>query len=328
MPKLEHNCDNDQIEIRVPKCAVDGPIGVGNFDPDVTPPHECRSVDTSTHHVFRFNKYQCGTINSQNSVQNLYFNVITMWIENPKEDSTGSSIITRGSWYEIDSTCTTEKYFDTEGEYNPEDTTTTITTEEGFGEIKITLEYYKDKTFQEAYSPYDYPLDYEVGSTIYFAIEAESEKTNVELFTEQCVAQPEPRPAGAEDYIMLYNGCIIDPTMQCYQSSNPMINQFSIQAFRFNYETQGVSENTNVLMKCSVLVCVQNDRSSRCYKGCIGGTYSANSTNSKSASTFCGSTYKEAHSSSYSSSIEKPDINEVEPRYIQTRLLKLDDPNI
>nr|XP_026690568.1 uncharacterized protein LOC100175345 isoform X2 [Ciona intestinalis] len=333
MPKLEHNCDNDQIEIRVPKCAVDGPIGVGNFDSDVTPPPECRSVDSSTHHVFRFNKYQCDTVNSENIVQSLYQNVVTMWIEDPKEDSSGTGGgITRGSWYEIDSTCTKEKAFDTEGEYNPEDTTTTIVVEEGFGQIDISFDYYTDETFQEAYSPYDYPVDFDVGSNMYFAIEAECDKSEVELFTEQCVAQPEPRPPGVEDYIMLDEGCIIDKTMKCYPSTNPMINQFSIEAFRFSYETAGVTENTNVLIKCSVLVCVQNDTTSRCYKGCIEGYNSASSNNlinRKSRQNLCPSIYKQPQAVTYSNNSEElPHINKVDPKYVQTDLIPLVDPNV
>jgi len=52
---------------------------------------------------------------------------------------------------------------------------------------------------QDAFSPYDYPLTYNVSEDVYFGILATSTDGDLELFTESCVSRPDRDP-GLDQY--------------------------------------------------------------------------------------------------------------------------------
>ena len=77
--------------------------------------------------------------------QILYHNTIKMWVD----DNGSSSVIQRGHWHYIDILCSTEKYFEASGSFNPVDASvTTVIFDDDFGEISLSLDFYTDQTFQ------------------------------------------------------------------------------------------------------------------------------------------------------------------------------------
>jgi len=73
-----------------------------------------------------------------------YKNTIKLWLGHHLDND----VITRGEWVYVDVLCTSEKYLNVSGGFDPQDTSTTVIVEDGFAEIDVTFDFYKDSTFQ------------------------------------------------------------------------------------------------------------------------------------------------------------------------------------
>ncbi|XP_068953697.1 scavenger receptor cysteine-rich domain-containing protein DMBT1 [Petaurus breviceps papuanus] len=87
---------------------------------------------------------------------------------------------------------------------------------------------------------------------------------NLMLFVDTCVASPDAKDFSTVKYVLIQQGCIKDNSYANLNSHHKNIAQFKFNAFNFlsNYDV--------VYLQCKVVVCKADDRSSRCYKGCIG----------------------------------------------------------
>ena len=78
--------------------------------------------------------------------------------------------------------------------------------EKGFGTFTYQFEFFHTDHFKTMMDPNSYPLEYDVGSKIYLAIEASSSVINTELFVESCWAAPYDNPNYRPTYPIIENG--------------------------------------------------------------------------------------------------------------------------
>ncbi|KAL1249042.1 hypothetical protein QQF64_022360 [Cirrhinus molitorella] len=67
-------------------------------------------------------------------------------------------------------------------------------TERSFGSFSYQLEFYQSDSFENMQNPNSYPLEYNVGETIYMEIASVNIVQNIEVFLESCVAAPNDDP--------------------------------------------------------------------------------------------------------------------------------------
>ncbi|XP_072172634.1 ZP domain-containing protein-like [Diadema setosum] len=131
--------------------------------------------------------------------------------------------------------------------------------EAGFGNFSLSLARYRDDSFD---SPIvDDQSEVELGDPLYFAVELLSVR-GLAVFIENCWATPTPYPNSHKRYAFLTDGCEEDPTLEIIDHSDPSFQPFIIEAFTF------IKENPEVFIHCQVLVCDNEDPTSRCVQGC------------------------------------------------------------
>ncbi|XP_071477520.1 uncharacterized protein, partial [Diadema antillarum] len=131
--------------------------------------------------------------------------------------------------------------------------------EAGFGNFSLSLARYRDDSFD---SPIvDDQSEVELGDPLYFAVELLSVR-GLAVFIENCWATPTPYPNSHKRYAFLTDGCEEDPTLEIIDHSDPSFQPFIIEAFTF------IKENPEVFIHCQVLVCDNEDPTSRCFQGC------------------------------------------------------------
>lgn len=78
--------------------------------------------------------------------------------------------------------------------------------ERGLGTFTYQFEFYPDNQFRSMIDPSLYPLEYDIGNTIFMQIEATSSVNNTQLFVESCRASPYDIPNYQQTYAIIENG--------------------------------------------------------------------------------------------------------------------------
>lgn len=78
--------------------------------------------------------------------------------------------------------------------------------EKGFGTFTYQFEFYPNSQFRTMIDPNLYPLEYDIGSSIFMQIEATSSVNNTQLFVESCSAAPYDIPNYVPTYPIIENG--------------------------------------------------------------------------------------------------------------------------
>nr|XP_046253238.1 CUB and zona pellucida-like domain-containing protein 1 [Scatophagus argus] len=138
--------------------------------------------------------------------------------------------------------------------------------ERGFGTFTYVFEFYRNSKFQNIIEPDSYPVQYEVGETIFMQIEATSTAIDTILFVESCRAAPYDTPNYSPTYSIIEDGCFVDPTVREHAPSIKRHSRFSMEAFKF------IGLHDQVYISCSVLMCKAGDPNTRCSQGCIETT--------------------------------------------------------
>ncbi|XP_061889682.1 uncharacterized protein LOC133640120 [Entelurus aequoreus] len=214
----------------------------------------------STHVVAVIPLNSCGTQLEEDDENLIFRNEITT-VDNLQDT------ITRKNRLQLDFCCQYPKRGNVTQSFSAHRNNTTVW-EKGFGVFTYQFEFYANLGFQTMISPTFYPLEYELGSRIYMKIEASTAINNTELFVESCRAAPYDNPNYHPTYTILDNGCKVDSTLQIHASHEREF-RFSIEAFKF------IGLYDQVYISCSVLVCEAGAPNTRCSKGCINSTGTA-----------------------------------------------------
>nr|XP_018671215.2 oncoprotein-induced transcript 3 protein-like [Ciona intestinalis] len=263
IPQVHFECGT-KITASVEKCATSGPIALNSYDA-TSPPPGCAPTENATHNTFAFGYNQCGTIVTESASDITYNNSVRMLI------STGASTITRESWYSVNVVCSFPKFGNLTGLFDPTDNLVNFLAVPGLGFFTFSFKFFVDSTYQSVYTTE--PVIYPLNADVYFALTATG-GSGLSLFTQNCSARPD-EASSSVSYPLISDGCLQDSTMRTYTAPNAMQNRFSIKAFRFLQSIPGLTNETNVIISCSVIICVGNAPSTRCSRGCINSPSSS-----------------------------------------------------
>ncbi|XP_019647154.1 PREDICTED: uncharacterized protein LOC109487589 [Branchiostoma belcheri] len=289
------SCDQSHMEVSFPLAALPGVDVAGMHLINAS----CLATRNDTHATLRTGLQDCGTI------QEVYghdkFTFTNTAIADPIVDVNG---VVRGQPFSRSFTCTLVSVFDvtfTDGEilYVVPDSIEIIQPETRFLEtvdglavypplyannllnsvpIKFAIDVedanstfvfdmhlYTSQDFVHSYEPLDYPLQVLPSDRLYFGLSSRTALSNMELFALDCLATPTVDMSAEPKVYIIRNGCKIDPTLKIHSDpSDPMTLQFSIMSFTFPNSTDNV-----VYLHCSMMLCMIDDRNSRCAQGCI-----------------------------------------------------------
>ncbi|NXN57643.1 DMBT1 protein, partial [Rynchops niger] len=106
------------------------------------------------------------------------------------------------------------------------------------------------------------PYYVDLNQDLFLEASLHSSDRNLILFVDTCVASPDPSNFKALTYELIRSGCVKDPTYITINSSYKDVARFSFNAFSF------IHRYPSVYLQCELVVCMKNDYSSRCYRGC------------------------------------------------------------
>ncbi|KAJ8246665.1 hypothetical protein GJAV_G00254050 [Gymnothorax javanicus] len=133
--------------------------------------------------------------------------------------------------------------------------------EDGFGKFSFQFAFFDSSTFETKVDTNTKPLEVNMREMIFMQIKATA-AANTMLFVESCRATPEDNPEHETSYSIIENGCIMDSTVQEFESQSREY-RIGIKAFRF------IGEHDEVLFSCSVMLCITGKKGTRCTQGCI-----------------------------------------------------------
>ncbi|XP_043081520.1 uncharacterized protein LOC122329392 [Puntigrus tetrazona] len=243
-------CQNNSISIAVSKASMKGIDQNWLQLRDPT----CSLTSNDTHILGTMSLNTCGTTMEDSGDFLVFKNEINSF-ENPNE------VITRRSQVKISFSCQYPKVASVSNHYINKKSDY-IFTESSFGSFSYSFEIFTNDNFSSRVDPSLYPLEINLMDMLYMGISAHSALPEVRLFVESCRATPEDNPYSSLFYDIIKEGCIIDGTVQVFQSDSRTYD-FGIKAFKF---TGGYTE---VYITCSVILCAEGSSSSRCAQGCL-----------------------------------------------------------
>ncbi|XP_030847516.1 CUB and zona pellucida-like domain-containing protein 1 [Strongylocentrotus purpuratus] len=216
---------------------------------------DCVGINHDTTQIVLYTRYdRCSTRLQETETSIIYSNVVTY---NTPQPIPGTEI-TRENILKIPVKCELDRHRLLGDSFVPK-VGEIVFNETGYGDFSLRLDRYTDATFDEFAG--DDEGEIILGEHLYFAVNLTS-VPGLTVFIDNCWATPSQYPNDAKSYIFLDNGCSEDPTMHKLYSPDPSFSKFVIDAFTF------IEENPQVFVHCEVLVCNDNDPSSRCSQGC------------------------------------------------------------
>ncbi|XP_078684493.1 ZP domain-containing protein-like isoform X1 [Branchiostoma floridae x Branchiostoma belcheri] len=137
--------------------------------------------------------------------------------------------------------------------------------EHGNNTFTFDMHLYTSADFIHKYETEDYPVKFFPTDNMHVGLAVQTTLTNLELFVQDCFATPTSDKNDATRLDVIDNGCDTDPTLVTQSDgSDPLVHQFSVQAFTFPNSTDNV-----LYLHCTLVVCMASDNSSRCEQGCV-----------------------------------------------------------
>ncbi|KAI7792546.1 uncharacterized protein LOC130547239 [Triplophysa rosa] len=251
-PKADVVCTKDIMSVTVERANISGIHGnhLRLNDPS------CLVTSNDTHVFANFSLNACGTQMEETDEHLIFKNEIVTY-DDPRD------IITRRHEVEIEVMCKYHKQSSITAKFDAHRPAVNIT-ERGFGTFSYQFEFY-ESGFTTRKSPNSYPLEYEVGQTIYMQISPINLVKKTELFLESCSAKPYDNPSYPISYPIIANGCKVDSTVK-FLSSHQSSVKFSMDAFKF------IGQFDQVFITCSIIICEANNPYTRCAQGCTNGS--------------------------------------------------------
>eukprot|EP00058_Branchiostoma_floridae_P003535 XP_002589023.1 hypothetical protein BRAFLDRAFT_87496 [Branchiostoma floridae] len=134
----------------------------------------------------------------------------------------------------------------------------------GDGSFTFSMNLFRSDRFSQPYAQSDFPVEVTVNEDIYFGISVEAAVSGLVLFVENCKATPSPTPSSSTQYYIIQDGCHQDGTLQEFANTSSTSAHYGISAFKFTNESLPF-----VYLHCDVMVCLGNNRGSRCDQGCV-----------------------------------------------------------
>ncbi|XP_051969881.1 CUB and zona pellucida-like domain-containing protein 1 [Xyrauchen texanus] len=252
-PKANVTCTKDKMTVSVERATITGLHG-GHLRLNNA---SCVVYFNNTHVFTNFSLNDCGTQIEETDDHLIFKNEILTY-DNPND------IITRKHNIEIEVMCKYEKKSSVTLKFDARRPAINFT-ERGFGSFSYQFDFYQSSSFFNRKSPNSYPLEYDVGDTIYMKIEPVNLVPNTEVFLESCAATPYDNPSYPISYPIIRNGCGVDSTVRILSNHESNV-RFSMEAFKF------IGQYDQVFISCSIIICQANNPNTRCTQGCTNRT--------------------------------------------------------
>ncbi|XP_063966469.1 ZP domain-containing protein-like [Lytechinus pictus] len=215
----------------------------------------CTGYDYSGSQIAVTTRYdECDTQSEQTDTVIKYSNVVTYF----KPTGENGSLITRDFRLKIPVICEINRHSLLGSNFKPKLGIVSFT-EVGYGNFSLNLGRYADEHFTAP--PPDLDAQVYLGEPLYFGVKLNA-STELTLLIDRCWATPDVFPMNPTKYIFIRDGCGLDATVAFYEEE-ASLKGFSIDAFAF------IGEYPEVYLHCDILVCEDNDPSSRCSQGCV-----------------------------------------------------------
>lgn len=195
--------------------------------------------------------HECGTVKKIEDHAISYTNRIT-FIESPV-----SAVITRQKLLQIVVTCEMEYNSTVEIMYITEDDI--IQNQSVLGKYNTSLALYESDSFENLVQESPYYVD--LNQTLFVQATLHTSDPSLVVFLDTCRASPTSDFA-SPTYDLISSGCCQDETCKVY----PLFGhygRFQFNAFKF------LKHLNSVYLKCKILICDNNDQTSRCNQGCV-----------------------------------------------------------
>ncbi|XP_035681154.1 ZP domain-containing protein-like isoform X1 [Branchiostoma floridae] len=137
--------------------------------------------------------------------------------------------------------------------------------EHGNNTFIFDMHLYTSSDFIHKYDTEDYPIQFLPTDDMHVGLAVQTTLTNLELFVQDCFATPTSDKNDLTRLNVIDNGCDKDTTLVTQSDgSDPLVHQFSVQAFTFPNSTDNV-----LYLHCTMVVCMADDAGSRCAQGCV-----------------------------------------------------------
>ncbi|XP_042570818.1 integrin beta-like protein E [Cyprinus carpio] len=206
-PRAQVTCTKDTMSVSIERSTISGIHG-----DSLAAEHNNASCAVSSNSTHVFTTF---SLKRMRLMKHLSFKNTIVTYDNPNH------IITRKNIFEIEVMCKYQKKSSITTRFDAHRPAVNFT-ERGFGSFSYQFEFYQSGTFRNTRDPSSYPLDYNVGETIYMEIAPVNVIQNTEVFLESCVATPYDNPSYPISYPIITNGAGLMKLLTSTQVTSPM----------------------------------------------------------------------------------------------------------
>ncbi|XP_032081479.1 deleted in malignant brain tumors 1 protein-like [Thamnophis elegans] len=134
-------------------------------------------------------------------------------------------------------------------------------TERRIGHYNVSLAFYSSLSF--AHKVVGSPYYVSLNQNLYLQATLHTADPNMLLFLDTCIASPNSNDFTTLTYDLIRSGCPRDSTYRSLSSPTNNVVRFQFNSFKF------LNMHNSVYLQCKLVVCRADDRSSRCYQGCL-----------------------------------------------------------
>ncbi|XP_071506202.1 scavenger receptor cysteine-rich domain-containing protein DMBT1-like, partial [Diadema antillarum] len=217
----------------------------------------CIAVDHDENQLMMSTRYdRCQTMMEQTNSAIIYSNKVRYLHIRPELDTE----ITRDMVdITVDVQCELERQQVLSRFFNPVSSAIEIS-EVGFGNFILSFDRYSDEQFDN--NPEDPEAPILLGDRVFFGVTLTS-VPELTVFIDNCWSTPSPDPLDSTQYTLITRGCAVDSTLEMSTDLRPKFEAFSLDGYSF------VGNFSQVYVHCEVLVCFEDDGTSRCSQGCM-----------------------------------------------------------
>ncbi|CAH3182653.1 unnamed protein product, partial [Porites lobata] len=250
---VEVDCGQNDMKITLPKSLLKGLDRQHLRLIDVS----CRAYENKTHYFLQTQLTGCKTKLRQKGDFFVYTNMVS---EIPIKEN---QIVTRVREAMIPFFCCYSKWGVVSSVGLKPMSKKVIFSSKGFGKFTIFLKLFNKPTFENPFSPKDFPVMFTIRERMYFELHVDTEDRRLAIFALDCFATPSQDRNALPRYDVIKDGCAVDNTVEFHHPPNPQNQRFSLEAFQY------VGKHPYVFMHCRVKICNATDPNSRCARGCV-----------------------------------------------------------
>lgn len=246
-------CEQNDMVINLPKSLLRG-VDRHHI---ILMDRNCRAYENETHFILQTQLIGCKTQLRHRGNFAIYSNMVT---EIPLEEG---QIVTRVRDIAIPFQCFYSELGVVSSIGIKPVSKKVITSARGMGKFTLTLDLYRNSSYQSTYSQDEFPVTLNLRQQLYFESQVQTEDSRLSILALECYATPSQDRTAQPRYNLIENGCSVDETLSFHPRPDPQSERWSIEAFQYVNR-----DNPFVFIHCKIKVCNATDPNSRCAQGC------------------------------------------------------------